>query len=511
MIETVKLESQELTLTPIIGTDGKKLNLYKADSLNVIIGANGSGKTRALRQIAAAMRESGEAFGCHITFAGGEASQQKALLNMGVVYFTPIPFFVQLPSDDDRFVDASPDFSRKPNANEINLEQFERLKSKLGISNNPLVTMSCDENRLLAMLSRAAVRAISQLKRVPKALSIDLPIDDIRRQTGVILKALGNVELTKNAADIKSLKISPRALEIANEVMGKIQLLTKEKWMANYLPVLSALQAATEERSDGSGISIAFFKAALNINIGAASRYPKTEQVYLSKLKKNIESKIAIYEGEENWTLTESKGKITASVEYKKSKILLKFPDAELKGYVSVGWDAFSSGQLALMGQFTQITKHAKRMLGNGLREILLLIDEGDIFLHATWQRQYVELLNILATELKKIGFKKIQIILTTHSFSVVSDIPNQHILRLTRQNSINPRLVKSFAAAPQDVINSSFEANSIGSFAQKVLSETASRIKRNGGSGRDRSIISLIDDPILRREFERLVTIFEN
>lgn len=506
MIESIQLESQELTMRPITGSDGKKLKLFKADSVNVIIGTNGAGKTRALRQIAAAMSETGEAFGCRITFEGGEVHQEQALQRMGVIFFTPIPFFVDLPSDERRFINATPVFSNTRDSTRIDFEQFQLLKDKLGIDSSPLVTMSCDEPRLLAMLSRALVRAILRTGTVPSAVS-NLPVDDIRNQTDSLLKIFGQVELDRN--EVSSRRNAPvRAQDLAGFIIQYIRHLIKVAHGENYLPVMTALQLASADRRDSTKVSRAFFSVALKTELNFGS---KLDDKTTSDLRRYIERAKLIYSSENNWSLTETSKGIRGSVEYKNSKVLVADPDAELEGFVSVGWEGFSSGQLALFNQFTHITQHAKTMLQQGLKEVLLLIDEGDIFLHASWQRRYVELLNTLAEELRKVGMHVVQIVLTTHSPSIITDIPSRYILRLNREEKSAPREVRGFAAAPQDVLNSSFEADAIGSFAKEVLTNTAKSIKRTGGSARDRSIISLIDDPIIRREFERLLSIFGN
>jgi predicted ATPase len=513
MIESIELESHELKMRPITSSDGKKIKLFKASSVNVIIGTNGSGKTRALRLIAAAMRESGEAFGCRVNFAGAKNKQATVLNRTGVIFFTPIPFFVELPPNERRFINATTTSSNHRDSISIDFQSLELLKEKLGIRSSPVITMACDDDRLLAVLSRLLVRVISQAQPLPAAFS-NLPVDAIRKKADSILRVLSEAEMRKTIPGRSTGFKKNSSQDLGEQLVESVRQIIVHTHQAEYLPVMTGLQSVSDRGHDNNRLSIDFFKVALGMNFELRTEYraPRvSRESTVSDLKEKIELAKKIYNGEDGWSVTRLPWQLQATIDYKSAKNLIRYSMDELQSIVSVGWDGFSSGQLALLNQFTNIAKHAGTMVNAGIEEILLLLDEGDIFLHASWQQRYVELLNTLTDELLKIGIRSVQIILTTHSASVITDIPSRYIVRLDSDGDSDSRQIRGFAAAPQDILNSSFEADAIGSFAKKILTETARNIKKNGGSARDHAIVSLIDDPVIRREFERLVSIFNN
>ena len=118
--------------------------------------------------------------------------------------------------------------------------------------------------------------------------------------------------------------------------------------------------------------------------------------------------------------------------------------------YIDIGNLKMSSGERAclnifswihLMPQFNKIDPS----IPDRLREnVLILIDELDLYMHPEWQRKAV---NILINEFEN-QFKgyNVQIVLATHSPIILSDIPNDNIIFMSKNNktdsidSINSR-----------------------------------------------------------------------
>ena len=107
--------------------------------------------------------------------------------------------------------------------------------------------------------------------------------------------------------------------------------------------------------------------------------------------------------------------------------------------YIDIGGLDFSSGERALLNFFSWMhilpyfnkiqTEIEKSLFDN----ILLLIDEIDLYCHPSWQQK---LLYYLIQE-ARLNFKgkNVQIIFTTHSPIVLSDIPRSNIIYLKHQN----------------------------------------------------------------------------
>ncbi|MBF7145192.1 AAA family ATPase [Bacillus toyonensis] len=105
----------------------------------------------------------------------------------------------------------------------------------------------------------------------------------------------------------------------------------------------------------------------------------------------------------------------------------------------------------------------------------LLLIDEGDLYFHPQWQKDWL----YYFIRLSKLLFKgEVQIILTTHSPFVLSDFPNTNVvfLRNNDQASVSATVLdgspKTFASNIIELFSNSFfiKDGLIGSFAKEKI-----------------------------------------
>ncbi|WP_251920180.1 AAA family ATPase [Lactococcus lactis] len=102
----------------------------------------------------------------------------------------------------------------------------------------------------------------------------------------------------------------------------------------------------------------------------------------------------------------------------------------DLVNHLLIGPSKLSDGQVSLVKQFSKIkTGLEKKIQLTNLSEIVLLIDEPEVYLHPNWSRKY------LAQLLKYInGSKtryKVHIIITTHSPYLVSDTLGSSVLKI--------------------------------------------------------------------------------
>lgn len=95
-------------------------------------------------------------------------------------------------------------------------------------------------------------------------------------------------------------------------------------------------------------------------------------------------------------------------------------------------WEGMSSGQLAIMNIFSRFYSVKTKIKE---KSILIFIDEGELYLHAEWQKQF---LNSLLKVLPRIfnDVDGIQIILTSHTPFVLSDIPRENVIFLKQAKS---------------------------------------------------------------------------
>jgi predicted ATPase len=98
--------------------------------------------------------------------------------------------------------------------------------------------------------------------------------------------------------------------------------------------------------------------------------------------------------------------------------------------FISLDWVGLSSGQKAYLNLFSKLTAALRHLTTDS---VLLCIDEGDLYLHPRWQAEFLQrLLSVLSA----VSNVKIQLILTSHSPLLVSDLPRQNLEILSDDNS---------------------------------------------------------------------------
>ncbi|OJD48995.1 AAA family ATPase [Bacillus sp. L27] len=137
----------------------------------------------------------------------------------------------------------------------------------------------------------------------------------------------------------------------------------------------------------------------------------------------------------------------------------------------------------------------------------ILLIDEIEAFLHPEWCRN---LIDIIIGFIKRYNIQDVQVILSTHSPYILSDLPRECITKL-HKNSINNSIQvfhdekETFAANINDLlIDAFFMEGTIGEFAKKKINDVLNTIKSSDLLMVDHStiqfVISIIGDPIIRK-----------
>ena len=147
-----------------------------------------------------------------------------------------------------------------------------------------------------------------------------------------------------------------------------------------------------------------------------------------------------------------------------------------------------------------------------------LVIDEVEICFHPEYQRTFLKNLLRLLDRLEFNGGERyINILLTTHSPFLLSDIPESHILYMTQDDVVPTG--KTFGANIYDLLNQQFfMSNTIGEFAAQKINEVA-RVYRldNDPEMRERlfregyermvSLYALIGDEYLKKVVLQMVT----
>ncbi len=204
-----------------------------------------------------------------------------------------------------------------------------------------------------------------------------------------------------------------------------------------------------------------------------------------------------------------------------------------LKPYLNFAWRGLSSGENALLNIYSRFHSLSNEEQINELnKNVIILIDEGDVYLHPSWQKRFVNiLLNFLPRLFAKTrnGVKRnIQIVLTTNSPIPASDLPNDNTVFLERnvlytgiygskesksivKDSLNDQR-ETFAANIYTLLSDSFfiKDGLIGDFASLKINEIITELTKGATPSKERreeirNIIHQIGEPILKHKLMQL------
>lgn len=131
-----------------------------------------------------------------------------------------------------------------------------------------------------------------------------------------------------------------------------------------------------------------------------------------------------------------------------------------------------SQGEMILLNLISHIFEHSKKYQR---KNILIILDESDIFLHPKWQKSLLFIIiNFIKMNLSKFQF---HIILTTHSPFILSDLNDTQIIYLEKGMVNSEIKLNTFASNIHDLLSESFFMgdNLMGDFAKQTLKDILS------------------------------------
>jgi len=153
-------------------------------------------------------------------------------------------------------------------------------------------------------------------------------------------------------------------------------------------------------------------------------------------------------------------------------KILLQWRSQGLE--VSFRFTGISEGQRTLLTFYSRLFAQVTRTPHTG--NTLLLIDEHEHGLHPEWQRRYLQ---ELITLLNKDDFtsERYQVILSTHSPFLVSDLPGTHVNKIGSDvEDVTPTLAANLLEL---LLSPLFLENSTGEFSRTKITDMLDAIER--------------------------------
>ncbi|PFE58305.1 hypothetical protein CN318_01535 [Bacillus cereus] len=174
-------------------------------------------------------------------------------------------------------------------------------------------------------------------------------------------------------------------------------------------------------------------------------------------------------------------------------------------------WHELSSGEYSMLTLFSRfnITEYELEKKDN----IIILIDEGDLYFHPQWQKDwifyFIELVNIIFDA-------NIQLILTTHSPFILSDIPttnvtfmskdsNKGFLELGSNRTFAGNIVELFTNSffLQDGLVGKFAKYKINTFTEFLLTSKPHVLKER--SNYISKFIDSIGEPLVRNKLQEI------
>ncbi len=447
MIYSLLFEDLFVNLVPLATRDGSLPNPYKVDSMTLVVGPNDSGKTRLLSKIS------------HVIASGsGQAESDTDLGNIGVIYYSPAPFDKKrFPSNRSKRVAIR---SSESDRSLQNVEILEELKRDFGF--NASIKLKLKETpgdgiSLLLSLAMEIPQRIGNFSELSNSLSSYQKASHDWRK---------NPESTEDISQYQS------------EVIRCQQLLKRD--------IINLVGKKLGQRTDQYLIALALTHR------------------YGSNKKRHILEFWSLLEGQsEGGGLLDMLGRLQGLAHYYDITSLIEGIEIDgsldLEGakefpeIASIQIDGLSSGAEALVRQFTTLHIAIDELMErSSLESIVVLIDEGDAFLHLAWQQRYVLYLDRFLAS-RRPASTSIQVVVATHSPVLMSDFPRDHIIR-PHQNNGGLEEVVSFAAPLERIVEATAGAGSIGKFAEQVIGEQI-RLGHNASE----QLIGRVDDLLLR------------
>ncbi|MCF5732956.1 AAA family ATPase [Pseudomonas syringae] len=477
-ILAVRVENRLIELiTPQSGRFGR---LFEIESLNLLVGKNGSGKTKILTSIANARSSPQDEevqfyFG---TMEAGETAGEDRTKNSCVIYYSALPYKRPLNRGSGVY-NASPsgeikdDFGRIENLGEIAraLGIRTRLTAVLGYTRAVfralLLPVLRDVEHVADPKLLEMLRKLRKLETQLESGSDAISVNRLDHQRELILKKIEN-----HLDDELSARIGEP---------DKFFFLTVLEYMQSRRETYEADQAATN------------FLNHLGLLGGSVDINAFNE---LELLVENTRSVFLNYSNLEDFEWDER------TCEFQVDEIPGLAAIQASVTPIRIEWSNLSSGLQALIEQFSLIEDALREASEQGHTSVLLLVDEGDAYLHLEWQRQYISLLNkFLGAARRKYEIRNLQVIMATHSPILAADIPGEFVTSLDGISNI-----ATFAAPLEDVILGSFESSSLGQFAADKINGLYSRALASKLTLGDKYLIGVIGDTAIKSALKRKI-----
>jgi hypothetical protein len=187
-----------------------------------------------------------------------------------------------------------------------------------------------------------------------------------------------------------------------------------------------------------------------------------------------------------------------------------------LTDFLDFNWRNLSSGEQSLftfVSRFYHL-KHNQIQHEDLKKNMVILVDEGDIYFHPAWQKKYFKMTINYLSELFK--DHNIQLIFTSNTPFITSDLPKSNIIFIEKKNKISISVqsvendrAETFGGNIHTLFADSFYLDGalMGDFAKDRIDKIIKYLKSETTVKREdyKKTIDIIGEPILKRKLQEM------
>ncbi|MBJ9977049.1 AAA family ATPase [Pseudomonas sp. S75] len=518
---SIEIRGQRLTLAK-----ADSYNLFDIDSVSLIIGPNGSGKTQFIQKTIEKFwpgRHEHFESDCQLQFHHSNYYDKARLKRYGLIYYSPVRNQPILGRQGNLI-----NVSNQRKHDLFELHHHRKILAEFDLSPQIFAELNVDIGKVGTALARLAIRRLlhsddSPLHNLEYMKKLDLTV---RRMTRDLQNIPVDTAEERKVSHIEKLTDMERKLdyllgEAGKQISAHILSCTEPspyKSIAIHATIQHMLKNKKFHEKDIINLLDMY---SPNPFFKTRSFKPRLER--LDNLSSVVE---ATADALNTLPFKEiNAGRFRYRVKPHTDRDLFSSPQLTL---FTICLPHMSSGQWAIVNQIISLHEGIRAHAEKGRRNLVLFLDEGDAYLHLAWQRKYIWQLNKFFTTCKeKFKLETLQLIIASHSPLLASDVPHDFICRLRpqRRGTIQtpaaqndevflpespPGQMPAFAAPLHAILNRSFGAVTIGEFAIRRINETIASIRKGMFTERDQYLMSVIDDPLITAELKRLLTMHQ-
>lgn len=187
-------------------------------------------------------------------------------------------------------------------------------------------------------------------------------------------------------------------------------------------------------------------------------------------------------------------------------------------GFLEFNWRGLSSGEqsfLTLFSRFYWLKTKSIAFNQNGInKHLVVLMDEGDLYFHPSWQREFLKkIIDFLSNLFSE---SEIQIICTSNTPFITSDLTKNHIIFLSKDEEGETKIVdnkeETFAANIHSLLSHAFYMGGslMGEFAEDKIKDLLTLINSNKIDETNiegyNKLIEVIGEPIIKNKLKQML-----